>query len=66
MAPSNESGINGNGQASQAVVGEGAPMPAYLSTEPKEGQSWQITLKDKVIAITGVCLPPSQLEITPH
>lgn len=29
-------------------------MPAYLSTQPPPNMNWQITLKDKVIAITGV------------
>lgn len=29
-------------------------MPAFLSTQPPANFNWQITLKDKVIAITGV------------
>jgi NAD(P)-dependent dehydrogenase (short-subunit alcohol dehydrogenase family) len=59
--PSNEvanggSVSNGNGQAEN---GPSAPVLAsesnfpYLSTEPSPNQSWTITLKDKVIAITG-------------
>lgn len=52
---------NGNGHRSQQVPdGPGSPvlpptevqMP-YLSTEPSPNQSWTITLKNKVIAITG-------------
>jgi len=43
--------FNGNGRAPTAVEPESG-MP-YLSTEPSPNQSWTITLKDKVIAITG-------------
>lgn len=38
----------------EILQGDGNPMPAYLSTQPPANMNWQITLKDKVIAITGV------------
>jgi NAD(P)-dependent dehydrogenase (short-subunit alcohol dehydrogenase family) len=58
--PSNEvsNDVNGyapqatNGPAPPVLAGEGEAIP-YLSTEPTPNQSWQITLKDKIIAITG-------------
>ncbi|GME26707.1 putative short-chain dehydrogenase protein [Neofusicoccum parvum] len=37
----------------EILQGDGNPMPAYLSTQPPANMNWQITLKDKVIAITG-------------
>ncbi|KAL1646015.1 hypothetical protein SLS58_003435 [Diplodia intermedia] len=37
----------------EILQGEGNAMPAYLSTEPPANMNWQVTLKDKVIAITG-------------
>lgn len=61
MAPSASISTNSNNATSDnslhdVVAGEGTPMPTFLSTQPPPNQSWQITLKDKVIAITGVCL----------
>jgi NAD(P)-dependent dehydrogenase (short-subunit alcohol dehydrogenase family) len=61
--PSAENSIasNGNSRSSQHLENGPAPpvlasaessMP-YLSTEPIPNQSWIITLKDKIIAITG-------------
>ncbi|KAH7069740.1 hypothetical protein BKA63DRAFT_519498 [Paraphoma chrysanthemicola] len=40
---------NGNGTQVQQSV----PNPVYLSTEPKEDFDWKISLKGKVVAITG-------------
>ncbi|OJD30718.1 short-chain dehydrogenase [Diplodia corticola] len=37
----------------EVLQGEGTAMPAFLSTEPPADMNWQVTLKDKVIAITG-------------
>jgi NADP-dependent 3-hydroxy acid dehydrogenase YdfG len=62
-----------NGPASP-VLSNGVDDFPYLSTEPSPNQSWQITLKDKVIAITGanrgiglgiaqVCLENSALKV---
>jgi NAD(P)-dependent dehydrogenase (short-subunit alcohol dehydrogenase family) len=58
--PSNENGVASNGHSQQVPGGPAAPVLAsaessmpYLSTEPSANQSWTITLKDKVIAITG-------------
>ena len=43
------------GSVGQEILqGEGSAMPAFLSTEPPADMNWQITLKDKIIAITGV------------
>ena len=58
--PSNEvsNGTNGhsappaNGPA-PPVLGSGVDSMPYLSTEPSADQSWTITLKNKIIAITG-------------
>jgi NAD(P)-dependent dehydrogenase (short-subunit alcohol dehydrogenase family) len=41
-----------NGQANGHTADSGAVMPK-LSTQPPANMNWQITLKDKVVAITG-------------
>jgi len=41
------------GQAANAQVEQSVPNPVYLTTEPKEDFDWKITLKGKVVAITG-------------
>lgn len=57
--PSIEVSNGTNGHTAQAANGPAPPILStneevpYLSTEPSPTQSWQITLKDKVIAITG-------------
>lgn len=48
------SSTNGTSTSQEVLQGEGSAMPAYLSTQPPPNMNWQITLKDKVIAITGV------------
>ncbi|KAF2825261.1 NAD(P)-binding protein [Ophiobolus disseminans] len=40
---------NGNG----TQVHQSVPNPVYLTTEPKEDFDWRISLKGKVVAITG-------------
>ncbi|KAK7533481.1 short chain alcohol dehydrogenase [Phyllosticta citricarpa] len=47
------SSTNGTSTSAEVLKGEGSAMPAYLSTQPPPNMNWQITLKDKVIAITG-------------
>ena len=42
---------NENGNGSQ--VQQSVPNPVYLTTEPKEDFDWKISLKGKVVAITG-------------
>lgn len=42
-----------NGTATNGTATNGTPATPVLSTQPAENQNWQITLKDKVIAITG-------------
>jgi len=41
------------GSANAAQVEQSVPNPVYLTTEPKEDFDWKITLKGKVVAITG-------------
>ena len=41
------------GSANGAQVEQSVPNPVYLTTEPKEDFDWKITLKGKVVAITG-------------
>lgn len=41
------------GQAASGQVEQSVPNPVYLTTEPKEDFDWKITLKGKVVAITG-------------
>jgi len=50
--PSNENGVNSAPQPTNGAAPLMDEVP-YLSTEPSPNQSWTITLKDKVIAITG-------------
>ena len=42
-----------NGHANGAQVEQSIANPAYLTTEPKEDFDWKISLKGKVVAITG-------------
>jgi hypothetical protein len=42
-----------NGHDNGAQVERSTPNPVYLTTEPKEDFDWKITLKGKVVAITG-------------
>lgn len=42
-----------NGQTDATQVEQSVPNAVYLSTEPKEDFDWKITLKGKVVAITG-------------
>lgn len=44
---------NGNGVATHAAAMEGSQSMPYLSTEPSPNASFQVTLSNKVIAITG-------------
>lgn len=47
-ASNGHANTNGTSQVEQSVAN-----PAYLSTEPKEDFDWKISLKGKVVAITG-------------
>jgi NAD(P)-dependent dehydrogenase (short-subunit alcohol dehydrogenase family) len=42
-----------NSTANGAQVEQSVPNPVYLTTEPKEDFDWKVSLKGKVIAITG-------------
>lgn len=42
-----------NGHVNGIQVEQSVPNPVYLTTEPKEDFDWKITLRGKVIAITG-------------
>lgn len=44
-----------HGSAPDGTNGTIKPEMPYLSTQPSPDQDWKLTLKDKVIAITGVC-----------
>jgi hypothetical protein len=41
------------GHTNGEQVEQSTPNPVYLTTEPKEDFDWRITLKGKVVAITG-------------
>lgn len=51
-AVSADSHTNADGRATSQVE-QSVPNPVYLSTEPKEDFDWRISLKGKVVAITG-------------
>jgi hypothetical protein len=42
-----------NGKPASTQVQQSVPNPVYLTTEPKEDFDWKISLKGKVVAITG-------------
>jgi hypothetical protein len=53
IAPQSEQTAPANDQANSGQVEQSVPNPVYLTTEPKEDFDWKITLKGKVVAITG-------------
>lgn len=53
IVPQSDQTAPSNGHASAAQVEQSVENPVYLTTEPKEDFDWKITLKGKVVAITG-------------
>lgn len=51
--PQSDQTAPANGHTDGTQVEQSVPNPVYLSTEPKEDFDWKITLRGKVIAITG-------------
>jgi NAD(P)-dependent dehydrogenase (short-subunit alcohol dehydrogenase family) len=48
-----ESGATNGGKDTNGVASQSQQVPDYISTQPDENHDWRITLKNKVIAITG-------------